>query len=114
MRMLIPNRGRVSIESPFSMWPIKATAHLACMGVLIPWIILPTTQPKMAAFHDLGKSRVDKTVTELSQPATTVVFLPNFFRARSTTAPGCWGKSGFEPEGQNSVWVAPGQSAKIE
>src|SRR5262249_59829582 len=68
----------------------------------------------MAAFQDLGRRRVAKTISEFFQPATTVVLLPNFFRAMSTTALGCIAEPGSDPEGQNSVRIGPGHSACTE
>jgi hypothetical protein len=72
------------------------------VAVLYPLSILPITQPKMVVFHDLGNRRVEKAMSVLIQPGTTVVWLPSFFKAMSTTAFGCINKRGLLPGGQNS------------
>src|SRR5262249_32991261 len=94
--------------------PPSRVAGSGWFGAWTPLSIPRTTRPKMVAFHDLGSSRVATTVNRLSQPATTLVRLPSFFRAISTTAPGSIAIERRVPDGQSSVRVGPGHTARTE
>src|SRR5437773_3771028 len=74
--------------------------------------IPPTTFSKMSEFIHLGTNRVDVVISQFRSPATTVVLLPSFRSAISTTASGRIGKVGVAPVGQISVRVGPGQRAR--
>jgi len=101
------------VSTPFRPWRLRrgrrreqdqervADSSVRCRaGFLAPLSMPPTTRPKIAAFHDLGSRRVEKARIALSRRATTVVLLPNLFRATSTTVPGSvssWGLGGQLP-----------------
>jgi len=55
------------------------------------------------AFHDLGSRRVEKAMSALVRPATTVIFLPSFSKTAFTTSFGWSRKKGLAPENQKSV-----------
>ena len=74
-----------------------------------------TTCPKMTAFIHRGANRVDKTMSLLTQPTTTVERRPSFARAVFTTRSGVNAHSGLPPAiFQNSVCVGPGDTVKTD
>src|SRR5437762_2390174 len=74
--------------------------------------IPPTTLLQISEFIQRGANRVERVISRLSSPATTVVRFPNLRRAISATASGRIGNVGVAPLGQISVFVGPGQRAR--